>query len=63
MEQIQAIIDAIVSYIPVALTVVGSFAVIATLTPNRTDDKIVQFILDFINFLGANLGKAKNKPE
>ncbi len=60
MEQIQAIIDAIVGYIPVALTVVGAFAVIATATANKSDDKIVQFILDLINFLGANLGKSKN---
>ena len=50
----------IISYIPLALTIVGTFAVIATKTANKSDDKIVQFILDIINFLGANLGKSKN---
>jgi len=42
------------------LMVVGGFAVLATQTPNQTDDKILQTILSLINFLGANVGKAKN---
>ena len=63
MDSITVIIDRIVGYIPLALTIVGSFSAIATLTPNKTDDKIVQFLLDIINFLGLNLGKAKNKEE
>jgi len=42
------------------LQVIGAFAVVATMTPNKTDDKIVQLILDGVNFLGGNLGKAKN---
>ena len=62
MEQIQAIIDIVVSYIPVALTVVGTFSVIASATPNKVDDRIAQVIMDVINFLGANLNKAKNDP-
>jgi hypothetical protein len=40
--------------------IVGAFAVIASLTPNKSDDKIVQWILDAVNFGGANLGRAKN---
>ena len=41
-------------------SIVGGFAVLASLTPNKSDDRIVQIILDFVNFLGANFGKAKN---
>ena len=63
MKELQAILDSILAYIPTVLTIVGAFAVIATKTANKSDDKIVQFILDIINFLGANLGKAKNKDE
>ena len=63
MEQIQTIIGVIVDWIPTALAVVGAFALIATKTPNKTDDRILQVILDIINFLGANLGKAKNADE
>jgi len=60
MEKVQAVIDLVIGYLPVALSVVGAFAIIASKTPNKSDDKIVQFILDLINFLGFNLGKAKN---
>ena len=42
------------------LATVGGFASLASLTPNKTDDRIIQMILDVINFLGGNFGKAKN---
>jgi|TARA_R100000656_G_C3884389_1_gene115177 hypothetical protein len=41
-------------------SIVGGFAVLASLTPNKSDDRIVQIILDVVNFIGANFGKAKN---
>ena len=47
----------ILSSIP---SIVGGFAVLASLTPNKSDDRIVQIILDIVNFVGANFGKAKN---
>lgn len=56
----QTISDFIATYLPTALAVVGAFAAIATVTPNKTDDKIIQFLMDLVNFLGANFGKAKN---
>ena len=40
--------------------IVGGFAVLASLTPNKSDDRIIQIILDIVNFIGANFGKAKN---
>ena len=58
----EGIIAFIVEWIPKILIVIGSFAAVATLTPNKVDDKILQGILDVVNFLGANLGKAKNDP-
>ena len=45
----------------IAVEAVGLFAAIAAITPNKSDDKIVQFLLDVINFIGVNFGKAKNK--
>ena len=60
MEQLIAILNLMISWIPEALAVVGAFALIAARTPNKTDDRIIQVILDIINFLGANFGKAKN---
>ncbi len=47
-------------YLAIAASVVGAAAYLATLTPNKSDDRIVQIILDVINFLGANFGNAKN---
>jgi len=54
MENWQVILSA-------AASIVGGFAVLATFTPNRSDDKYVQYVLDFINVLGGNFGKSKNK--
>ena len=33
---------------------------IAAATPNKTDDRILSIVMDVINFLGFNLGRAKN---
>ena len=59
--ELQAILDQIVVWIPKVLAVIGAFATIATITPNKVDDKILQFLMDLVNFFGANFGKAKNK--
>ena len=40
--------------------VVGVAALVATLTPNTSDNKAVDFVLNIINMLGANVGKSKN---
>jgi hypothetical protein len=40
--------------------VIGIFAVIARFTENKSDDKVVQFLLTAINVAGMNTGKAKN---
>lgn len=49
-----------VGIISAAASIVGGFAVIASMTPNKSDDRIVQIILDVVNFFGANFGKASN---
>lgn len=41
--------------------IVGVFALISTVTPNNVDNRILQFVMDLVNFLGANIGKAANK--
>lgn len=45
----------------VTTQVVGVFAIIATATPNKSDDKIVDVVLGVINTLGGNFGKSGNK--
>lgn len=63
MELIAKVLEFTQTYLPVAVSIVGSFALLASVTPNKTDDRIAQVILDVVNFLGANLGKAKNINE
>jgi hypothetical protein len=63
MEWITQIVGWVTLNIATILQVVGAFAAIAVLTPNKTDDKWIQFILDAINKLGLNVGKAANKDE
>ena len=60
---IQTVTDFISHWVPIIVSIVGSFAIVATLTPNKTDDKIIQIILDVVNFLGANFGKSKNSGD
>ena len=48
------------AWLAAATSIIGSAALVATLTPNKSDDRIVQWILDIVNFVGANVGKAKN---
>ena len=45
----------------IVVQVIGAFSILATVTPNKADDKVVQFFLDFVNALAANIGRAKNK--
>ena len=51
------------AWLPLVLQIVGAAALIATMTPNKVDDKIIQSIMDIVNFLAANFGKAKNDAD
>ena len=42
------------------MMLVGIFSIIATATPNETDNKYFNYVLNAINWLGGNFGKAKN---
>ena len=44
-------------------TAIGIASVIATATPNKSDDKIVDALLKIINVVGQNYGKAENRDE
>lgn len=45
-----------------AVQIIGGFAVIATLTPNKADNAIVDMLLRAINLFGGNVGRATNDP-
>ena len=46
----------------IVVQVIGVASLIATMTPNQADNKAVDFILNIVNMLGANVGKASNDP-
>ena len=46
--------------IDIGLKIVGAFAIVASFTPNTTDNKIADFLLSIINRLGFNVGSARN---
>ena len=55
------LINLLKTWLPVITSVVGSFALIATMTKNKWDNKLVQVLSNIVNFLGANFGKSVNK--
>lgn len=61
MEVLVKIVEVVQVWLPAITGVISACAVVATLTPTKTDDEILQKILDVINFLGMNIGKAENK--
>ena len=49
--------------VQLALQVIGAFSIVASFTPNTTDNKIANALMELINFFGMNMGKAKNAPD
>ena len=47
----------------IVVQIVGCAALLATLTPNDSDNKAIASILNIVNLLGANFGAAANKEE
>lgn len=52
--------ESIQNMIEIALKVVGAAALVATVTPNPTDNVILGVAKQVLNVLAANFGKAKN---
>ena len=54
------LLENIGSLLDIALKLVGTFAVIATLTPNESDNAVADGLMKIINMLGAIFGNARN---
>ena len=48
------------SLFDIALKLVGTFSVIATLTPNESDNAVADGLMKIINMFGGNFGNARN---
>jgi hypothetical protein len=53
----------ILEWVQIIAAVIGVFSLIATITPNETDNKVAQWLVDLVNLLGANVGNASNKKK
>ena len=42
-------------------SIIGNFALLASLTANKVDNKVCDFLLKIINLFGSNFGMAANK--
>lgn len=47
-------------YLDIVLTVIGAASAVATMTPNKSDDEVMQNVLNVVNVLGMNIGNSKN---
>jgi len=61
MEIIMNVISIGQEWLPAITGLIAACATIATMTPTKVDDKIIQKILDVVNFIGLNFLGAKNK--
>jgi hypothetical protein len=48
------------SLLEIGLQLVGTFALIAAMTKNSSDNVIADFLLRVVNTLGGNIGRARN---
>ena len=51
----------ILGYVKIATSLIGFFSVVATFTPNRADNAVVDVLMRLVNAIGMNFGKAKNE--
>lgn len=51
----------LVPILEIVAQVIGVAALIAALTPNETDNKIIAMVGKFFDVLGANWGRATNR--
>lgn len=63
IESITNFFDTFPAWIVAITALVTACAGIATLTPTRTDDEMINKALKVLNFLALNFGKAKNKDD
>lgn len=55
------IVNNLDSFFEITIQIVGVFSIIASMTPNENDNRIADQILNIVNVLGFNFGKAKNE--
>lgn len=63
MGMLTSFIDAWPNYVSGIAGLISACAVLAALTPTKSDDRIVGWLLRIINVVGINVGRAKNADD
>ena len=63
MEALAALVAQLPAWLTAVTVLVTACAGVAALTPTKSDDKIIGIILNIINVVGLNFGKAKNADD
>ncbi len=61
MEAIMVLVAAMPQWVTALTTLVTAATAVTILTPTRSDDKVVDFVLKVLNILSGNIGKNTNK--
>ena len=61
ITQILQYVDALPAWLNAITGLITAATAITILTPTKSDDKVVTFILDVLNILAGNFGQNKNK--
>ena len=63
MDSILNFVGGAPAWVSAITALVTSATLITALTPTKTDDKIVSFILRILNLVAGNIGKNKNADD
>lgn len=63
MDAILNLVSGAPAWVSAITAVVTSATLITSLTPTKTDDKIISFILKILNLVAGNIGKNKNADD
>ncbi len=63
MDTILNLVDGAPAWVSAITALVTAATAITALTPTKTDDKALAFILHILNLVAGNIGKNKNKDD
>ena len=63
MATILNLVDGAPAWVSAITALVTAATAITALTPTKTDDKAISFILRILNLVAGNIGKNKNKDD
>jgi len=63
MDAILNLVSGAPAWVSAITAVVTAATLITSLTPTKTDDKVISFVLKILNLVAGNIGKNKNADD